>query len=174
MPFRNRMKFILLILLSGGFLVPSLGIAIPALAQEPDVDISVAYGWWQVVTRPDTRLLISKNRLYEEWKPHNRNIPFEFQWVLSEGRFVKLAKNRYLFIADSTAAHPGLSPKQYVCRFFEFQLYPSDLDEPPKRMEISIEYHEFYDKKKGLKGSCGGPPAYWPDWVLRKKLAKQK
>jgi hypothetical protein len=175
MLFRNWAKLILLAILTGGFLVPSLGTANPALAQEPDVDISVAYGWWQVVTRPDTRLLISKNRLYDEWDmPQYKDLPLKIDWMLSEGRFTRLGKNRYLFTIERLLNHPQGAPLSNDCRYIEFQLHPSDLARPPKRMEVTIEPHKIFDKEAGFSGSCGGPPAYWPDWVLRKKLAKQK
>jgi hypothetical protein len=175
MLFRNRVKLIFLAILTGGLLVLLSGTVNRALAQEPDADISVAYGWWQVVTRPEIRLHVSHNQLYSEWSENSEPDPaFKVDWKLSEGQFKRLGKNRYLFTVKRVFNHPQTRSLSNDCRFLEFQLYPSDLAAPPKRMELMIEYHEFHDDKKALSGSCGGLPAYWPDWVLRKKLAKQK
>jgi hypothetical protein len=161
------------ITLIGGFLMLPLGAFNPATAQEPDVDISVVYGWWQVVTRPEKRLYIAENRVYSEWD-NNTSTPFKVDWIFSEGHFKRLGKNRFLFTAIRVLNHPQDVPLSNDCPFKEFTLFPSDLALPPKRMEIMVEHYEFYDMDKGLSGSCGGLPAYWPDWRVRRKLAKQK
>jgi hypothetical protein len=161
------------IMLIVGFLVQLLGTFNPTTAQEPDVDISVAYGWWQVAPQPNIRLHISKSRLYEEWET-DPGAPNMTGWHQHEGHFKKVGKNHYLFTVTQSSSRPGDERGRSPCPFLEVILYPTDLSPPPIGMRILIDYYRNYDSKKGFIDGCGGRPIYWPDTLLREKLAKPK
>jgi hypothetical protein len=163
------------ITLIGGFLMLPLGTFNSAAAQEPDVDISVAYGWWQVIIRPETRFYISETQFYREWDiDPDLDRAFKIDWIMLNGHFRKLGKNRYLFTVRKLIHHPGNAPYSSDCPFKEITLHIKDWETPFRGMRIVIGSYQRFDDVNGFRDSCGGTPSSWPDLAVRRKLAKQK
>ena len=162
------------IMLIGSFLILPLGTINPAAAQEPDVDISVAYGWWVAGRLPNhIRLHISKNRLYDEWGPKS-DAPLNFGWSQYEGHFRWVDGSRYLFIVERAIASPGEEKNTYQCKFAEVRLKPSTLHTPPRGMTIDITFYHKFEEQTGFSDECGRLPWYVFSWPLRQRPAKPK